>query len=146
MVVAHAWKHGPRFNVKDTTFFLVIPALIWIGLAPHSNPYTPLRSLTWGVPAALLLLAALQFEKKIDFKKIPWIVLLGNASYSIYLVHTIIIPIVGKASRTLFGTVYWFEVSAVVLTSCLVGTWTYMLLEVRLLRFASSLLGIRNKH
>lgn len=45
-----------------------------------------LRFLIWGVPASLLLISFLQFEKA-HLRWPHWLLVIGNASYSIYLLH-----------------------------------------------------------
>jgi exopolysaccharide production protein ExoZ len=52
------------------------------------------RPLTWGLPAALIVLGAAQLEGAL--RKLPRVLLLlGDSSYSLYLVHTFVVPVVG---------------------------------------------------
>ncbi|MEH3099884.1 acyltransferase family protein [Sphingomonas adhaesiva] len=59
-----------------------------------------LRPLTYGIPALLLLAGVLQLEhREGGLPYVPALKLLGDASYSIYLWHTMILAVVVKAAR-----------------------------------------------
>jgi peptidoglycan/LPS O-acetylase OafA/YrhL len=97
------------------------------------------RFLTWGLPAACLVLAAVQLERLgVSATRQAWLapwVFLGDASYSIYLVH----PLVQLAIRQ-YGQVAHLNESAeltvivAALASCIAGALCYALLEQPLLR------------
>lgn len=52
-----------------------------------------LRFLTYGIPSFMMVLFSLLYEKHYKIKKINWLLLLGNASFSIYLSHLITLHI-----------------------------------------------------
>ena len=57
-----------------------------------ANPL--LRPLVWGVPAAAIVLGAAGLEAQWGRRVPGWLLLLGSASYSIYLVQTFVFPVV----------------------------------------------------
>ena len=59
----------------------------------------PQRVLVWGVPGALLVLAAVALESHFAFSRRRFLLLLGDASFSLYLTHSFVVP----AVRVLFA-------------------------------------------
>ncbi|MDQ2801861.1 MAG: acyltransferase [Pseudomonadota bacterium] len=53
-----------------------------------------LRIVTWGVPAAAIVAAAVALEHRLGPALPPWLLRLGDASYSIYLTHGFVVPVV----------------------------------------------------
>jgi exopolysaccharide production protein ExoZ len=93
-------------GARDTALFSML--LVVIGVlagasvtvdAPKvlSGTHDWLRALVWGVPAALLVLAFSHPQIVIQSKVQQWMMRLGDASYSIYLLHMTIIIAVGFA-------------------------------------------------
>ena len=79
------------------------------------------RALRWGVPAACLVYGALSLER---WFKPGWLVEVGNASYSIYLTHLMVL---GHASKILsWPLALW--------AALIVGLGTHWLIERPLLR------------
>jgi exopolysaccharide production protein ExoZ len=54
------------------------------------------RLIFWGFPAALLLTGIISVEKSRSLPKVPVLLLLGDASYSIYIWHTLAISLGAK--------------------------------------------------
>jgi peptidoglycan/LPS O-acetylase OafA/YrhL len=81
----------------------VIPAVLLFFVALTLEmvaPFYILRVLQWGLLSFLILISALSLEGVIG-KKLPrWSLLLGDASYSIYLVHEYAITIIRRLMRT----------------------------------------------
>ena len=67
-----------------------VPLLFW--LQPNSSPW---RGLLWGLPALAVVAGGLSMEKRWGRHSPRWLLELGDASYSIYLVHTFALPAVG---------------------------------------------------
>lgn len=82
----------------------------------------PLRFVLWGVPAALIVFSALSLEKHDKYVDRPWLTLLGDASFSIYLFHPFALQGVGKISLKigLHGT-EWLDCASV-LCAAIVAT------------------------
>lgn len=65
-----------------------VPLLLWS--APNFSPWRPLG---WGVPAQVLVMSAVALESRLGARSPRWLLELGDASYSIYLVHGFVIPL-----------------------------------------------------
>jgi exopolysaccharide production protein ExoZ len=53
------------------------------------------RGLMWGLPALAVVAGAVILEKALGARSPRWALELGDASYSIYLIHTFTLPVVG---------------------------------------------------
>ncbi|SEL74255.1 Peptidoglycan/LPS O-acetylase OafA/YrhL, contains acyltransferase and SGNH-hydrolase domains [Roseateles sp. YR242] len=94
---------------------------------------TPWRPLSFGVAAALIFIGVLRLEDRVQWPKL--VVLLGNASYSIYLVHVLVIyqgvmPYAERAIRK-FDLSLGADLVAVLLVGggVVAGVLCYFLLE-----------------
>jgi exopolysaccharide production protein ExoZ len=126
--------------------FLAIALLWWmagygvavnLGLAPESSEWR--RVLVFGVPAALGIHGLVALEKHSGWILPDWLVSLGNASYSVYLSHLLVIATLGKIWERLGLTGFW--VNGVVLGGMLVsvvvfGMASFRLMERPLLSFS----------
>lgn len=63
-----------------------------------------LRPLTWGLPALAIVAGAVSLEPYIARALPRWLQALGNASYSIYLTHGLVLPLVGLGMISLHWT------------------------------------------
>jgi peptidoglycan/LPS O-acetylase OafA/YrhL len=126
-------------------YFLVL-ALIWwlVGYGIHAvqgyglEPTGWLRVLLFGVPAALMVFALVNMERATGQKPPYWLVFIGNASFSIYLSHIIVMSALGRIWGGLAIVNYGVNVAAliVILLSVLaIGIFSYQILERPLLRF-----------
>lgn len=84
------------------------------------------RVIAWGVPAALVVYGALCLER---FAKIRPLVLIGDASYTIYLSHLLL---------SLMSLLWWIEAPLLIL----IGVALYLLIEKPLLAAKS---GVRDR-
>jgi len=103
-------------------------ALILVIPEGHEN----VRVLAWGLPAFAIVAGAVALEKRIAAILPRWLLALGDASYSIYLVHGFVLPAVGLGIVAL----HWETTAAeaVTVTACLVagsaaGWIVYVLVE-----------------
>ena len=55
-----------------------------------------LTNFYWGVPALALVAGAVVLERRLGLRSPRWTLEMGDASYSIYLVHTLTLPVVGE--------------------------------------------------
>jgi exopolysaccharide production protein ExoZ len=78
-----------------------------------------LRTLTWGLPALGIVAGAVALETRMAKALPQWLLVLGDASYSVYLVHGFVVPVVGVGIMAL----HWTSASAQALTvaACLVA-------------------------
>jgi exopolysaccharide production protein ExoZ len=65
-------------------------ACFWLDGARREN------SILFGLSIALMIVPVVRLERSGHLQVAPWLVLLGNASYAIYLVHEIVISIVAR--------------------------------------------------
>jgi exopolysaccharide production protein ExoZ len=92
--IAFAYLNGylKRFD-PTLSFLLVLICAASIVLTPFTDDTefiyrSTLRPIVYGIPAAAIVLGLLAFEKAGRLRKLPWLMLMGDASYSIYLSHT----------------------------------------------------------
>ncbi len=78
---------------------LIDPLGLAVKIAGQSTQNDFMRVLGWGLPAALLLLAAVLFERgnRVDLKPLSPIAFLGDCSYSLYLIHPFALLFIGVA-------------------------------------------------
>ena len=57
---------------------------------------TLLRAFLWGLPAAAMLGAVLSLEESLGRRAPRWALLIGDASYSIYLTHGFVSPVLAR--------------------------------------------------
>jgi exopolysaccharide production protein ExoZ len=99
---------------------------------------TPHRGLSVGVPAFLVVAGAIMIERLHGLPNIHSLHLLGNASYSVYLSHTIVLSAVGQLWRrlpfdSLPGALAVFGCTAAALAIA-AGIAIYLFIEVPMLR------------
>jgi peptidoglycan/LPS O-acetylase OafA/YrhL len=119
-----AW---PAVGVLSNTIVLEFAVGVWIGtMVLHGRVVSPgvgailmiasfavilvvpsysasFQLVTWGLPAAFLVVGAVGIER--TMARVPrWVLLLGDASYAIYLTHVFIMPVIGT-------TVAWLGLS-----------------------------------
>ena len=108
------------------------------------------RPLVWGVPAALLVLGAVALEGQVGRRLPGWLLLLGSASYSIYLMQSFVFPPMHFVLNQLMpGLVHARPVGAgvlmmatgVVVTS-VVGVATYLGVERPMTEFFKGRVGV----
>lgn len=138
MVIAELWTRGVA--VPRGLAFAAITAgfvLLWLGTGS-----TLPRLIGSGLPAAMIVAGAVFAETRRDKRGFRLPLLLGDASYSIYLSHVIVLPVLAKGwvlaklpQRDAYGLA--FEV--VTLAVCIAaGVLLYKLVEKPLLSWLSA--------
>ena len=97
------------------------------------NPW--FRTLVYGPIGVILLIGAVSLEEYFHFRYFAWLIAIGDASYSIYLSHTLILSaagrLLGESPLRVWGTASSIALAA----ACLIlGLWSYKYLEKPLLR------------
>lgn len=64
-----------------------------------------LRGVVWGAPAALVVLGVVGLEPALRYRLPRWLLLLGSASYAVYLVQTFVFPAVDLLAEQVRGRV-----------------------------------------
>ena len=104
----------------------------------HSMIDSSWRPLVWGGPAVAIVGGALVLEARWGGRVPQWLLLLGDASYSIYLTHAFVVPLLGAGW---LGTVLMrperaFAVGlAGLVLSCGAGVACYLLVELPMLEW-----------
>jgi peptidoglycan/LPS O-acetylase OafA/YrhL len=105
------------------------------------------RVLLWGLPAALLVGSLVLNEKRRVFSIHPWWTLIGDASYSIYLTHAVILASL-YVRWVEWGIIKNLSPDALLVLSMLLaitgGCIFYKLVELPILRFMNKQLAIAN--
>jgi exopolysaccharide production protein ExoZ len=150
--------HGIRISLSLAAVLGVLGAAVL--LIPYHNVFgfrivsdtTGLRVLLWGLPAALMVFCVVALEGRFGAIWPKWMLLIGDASYSLYLIHIMVICIVVRTFEyqkiLLPGIVQVQDVVVTVLTCLLVSVAAAILLykavEQKLNnRLRRGLLGLR---
>lgn len=160
--IALVWYKGLR---QSLTIFALsfICVIVWVGYllangygsssevqetldASHSLQ----RVCLFGIPSALLVLGALQIEKPLRVAQLSLLIFLGDASYSIYLVHVTVFAVADKIAHHLIsgslgpfsGTLWMVALSAI---SLAIGGLVYVFLERRILTYLRKLFPDRKR-
>ncbi len=67
----------------------LLPLILW-----HPEAVVLWGGLLWGVPALAVVAAAVALESKLGHRTPSWLLEVGDASYSIYLTHGFVLPVV----------------------------------------------------
>ena len=138
-----------RFHFSGNSFagwpFLIIALAWWLlgygicvklGLVPESSNW--LRVLIFGIPAAFSVYALVTIEKNSKWQLPIWLVLIGDASYSVYLSHTLVFAAIWRIWGK-FGVVGpWANGIVLVmmfLFSLVIGMASFQLIERPILKF-----------
>ena len=110
---------------------LALAGAVCLWFATSRLPTAP-RTIIFGIPAALILLGMVVLEPALDGRRFPPLKLLGDASYSIYLSHVLVLSILtsalaGWGAITPAGAAVFIAIA----TGC--GLLSYRLLERPLL-------------
>jgi exopolysaccharide production protein ExoZ len=90
------------------------------------------RTLTWGVPALAIVAGAVSLEARLARMLPGWLLLLGDASYAIYLTHGFVVPAIGLVVIAWHGSGLLAETMAMLAclaASSVVGTVVYRIVE-----------------
>lgn len=125
--------------------FLIIAIAWWLlgygicvklGLAPELSNW--LRVLIFGIPAAISVCALVSMEKNSKWQLPSWLVLIGDASYSVYLSHTLVFAAIWRIWGE-FGVAGSLGNGIVLVTmffsSLVIGKASFQLIERPLLKF-----------
>lgn len=121
---------------------LAILAISWVLLLTDRAGGDTYRSIRIGLPAAGIVLGFVLLEQYLTRPIPKLITLLGDASYSLYLTHTFVVPAVTIIALHFLGNNPTSEYTALLAGSVIslgVGVATYLYLENPLLRRLNSL-------
>jgi len=137
---AHTLKNLPR---RLTVTMIVAATLCFIWGSSFQTERFDIRVLAWGVPGAVIVMAALSFEKIISTRLAYGLNLVGDSSYAIYLFHTFTLPPVAMIFK-MFVTKQDYSTSIAItvigtLASIATGIFIHLAIEKPILK------GLRNK-
>lgn len=134
--LARAWRAG-RLPGAATSWALIVAGLGAIAVQHLMGFKSDLwRPFFWGVPALAVAAGALGLERAVRLPRWPWLAKLGDASYSIYLSHTITAPIVAWA---IGFQKPWLLIPLVFALGIITGLATRRFIEEPLLRLFGAL-------
>jgi exopolysaccharide production protein ExoZ len=91
VIIGFVYTSGYRMSRTASTVTVTAGALTMIGLASVWGQTAILRVVVWGIPAALIVLALALTENTKPVSDRPWLRLAGDGSYSIYIVHGVML-------------------------------------------------------
>lgn len=105
-LLAHAYNQKASFfytpNLTVPFCIVLMTAGVGIGMtSPYFDRVEVMRAMSFGIMGLAALALALTLEQT-RFTPPSWLVKIGDASYSLYLLHTFLLDASGKA-RSLFG-------------------------------------------
>jgi peptidoglycan/LPS O-acetylase OafA/YrhL len=106
-----------------------------VGIAA-SDLYHSIRLVEYGIPAAFIVLGAVMYERSHELKKNAPLHFLGDASYSLYLSHGIVLSALGQLWRKLHLT----ELPGSYIAFAITGLALCILVAAALFRFGEQLL------
>jgi exopolysaccharide production protein ExoZ len=132
MLAAGVFLKFPCFSYRYPVFVLGL-CLLLLSIVYKPDYH---RALVWGVPAMLLVISIAYFpEKLVSLWKV-----LGDASYSIYLIHSFVISLFYKVSSSYFGLLNNDLLSVVsLLLSIFSGVMMYVVIEKPMTKLIISL-------
>jgi peptidoglycan/LPS O-acetylase OafA/YrhL len=103
-----------------------LPLLLW-----RSDALQLWGGILWGIPALAVVAAALALEPHLGRRTPKWLLEIGDASYSIYLVHGFVLPLALMPFAHLDGRPYALPLALLssVIVSALAGEFAYRLIE-----------------
>ncbi|MEH3107251.1 MAG: acyltransferase [Sphingomonas fennica] len=143
LALGHWWRTGrdlPNWQIAA----LLAGSLAWLSAFPDSHPYRLDRVLLWGVPAIGIVWAVMALEGRVRFAAARPLLLLGDASYAIYIVHPAALTIFFAITDRLRLPLPPLLLAIVAFCgSVAIGIAVHVLVEKRLTAVASRLLGLR---
>jgi exopolysaccharide production protein ExoZ len=134
MAIAIAYERGFRMPRPAAMFLIAIGVLTffvfwWDGYQTPDRVFAGSLTLWWGIPSALIVGGAAFADWRTPSSRL-WAaaLLLGNASYSIYLVHLIVFGLLRSAGPGIDSLPAFFHVVAAIA----VGVLIYLLIEKRI--------------
>jgi exopolysaccharide production protein ExoZ len=95
LAIGRLWTANIKFPVW-TAAALLVAGVIFLATVDDLSPHGP-RLLRWGIPAAMIVAGSIFLERARPSPSIYFLKLLGDASYSIYLWHILLLVVVDNA-------------------------------------------------
>jgi peptidoglycan/LPS O-acetylase OafA/YrhL len=129
--IGRGWSLGP-----PVAWVLMLSGFALIAILPEGSEN--MRVVYWGLPAFAIVAGAVSLEARFG-RRLPAVLLsLGDASYSIYLIHGFALPVLGVGIAALHWTGLGskvFTIIASLVVGLTTGWFTYALVERPMLRW-----------
>jgi exopolysaccharide production protein ExoZ len=148
LILAYLFRRWAR--LASAARLLWIPGFALLVIAPlivsHANTNglpSPARVLAWGIPAFLIVLSFLSLKpNRTPLQRL--MILLGDASYAIYLTHPLVMITYARLLKSRFANLpQWPVIPIVVVLSASFGLFIHIFIERRLMASARGLFGRR---
>ena len=96
VLLGYAAENGLRLSTMGATMLGVMGAAAMLLNPQAIYMYGSERVLEWGIPAFLVVQATVTLEGRFSRSITPWILRIGDASYSLYLIHMLVVMMVGR--------------------------------------------------
>lgn len=126
---------GKTHLPKTISYALFVAGVTWLLLAAGDFIPHTIRTISWGLPSAMIVTGILFLEKSSAISISKLLVAIGGSSYSLYLTHIFTINALGKIWVSVFHGYYGLFVIACVICSVLVGHIAYLVIEKPAIRF-----------
>ena len=143
MLIAHLYREGIRLP-RAASLALLAAAIAGYAASALLGPAVPWRVLEWGVPGAALVAAlALARETPQPGPVARGLGVLGDASYSLYLVHAIVFPLVRRLVEPwlALAPMPWIYALALVVASVAASLLSYRWFEKPITRALQRRIG-----
>jgi hypothetical protein len=122
------------------SYFLMMLYGSGVNFEARASGYDNLiRFLFWGVPSGFIVFGLVFIEKKYSYFNNRFILLLGNASFAIYLIHTIFISLVNKFFLVIKFIPLDLVIIFSVIISAILGILYYLTIEKKLSKYFNQL-------
>jgi len=130
------------------TIMVGLGLLGFLLLVPDT-PEASSRVLFWGIPAILVVYGAISLEGILRPHIPQWLLLLGSASYAIYLIQGFIFPVIHTMSGLFFGRMVqespsqagWIMLAISLVLVAAAGVAVHLLIERRMTDYLKQLFG-----
>lgn len=136
-VIGHFYNQN-RFPGVKLGWVFVILGIGLFALAVFMPGWGGKRAIEWGIPSTILLIGALAIERNAKIAEYTLLKHVGDSSYSLYLVHTFVLGVVGFVWGRKDIEHYLFDIFAVLMAviACIIaGIVSYYWLEKPMIRF-----------
>lgn len=125
---------------KLPVWFAVVLMLsgLWVLFHWYEPTFSDWRGVEWGIPALMVVGSAVALEGRLGAKAPKWMLELGDASYSIYLTHDLVLPAVSVlfVMAGVHGAgVVSYCVTLMTVASVIVGEVAYRFVELPIMRW-----------
>lgn len=129
--LGYTWKHHHQL-FRQGKFLIILATILFLFIGYLNSDEN--RALLFGFPAIILVFGVLAKERQSQISRLQVPLLLGNASYSIYIWHTLAISVTSKMALLLtLGTFPTIVLN--IIGGVAIGILSYAVLEKPLLRF-----------